>query len=301
MQTCKGTIAIIILGIAITVFVMGNVAVAGDSLQVDSTSLHVYRDGLTHVSQSISVDQIASTVNVELLSDDVENVLILDENQMVVDFTIDGSNLTIISLGEKQVNLEYDTVALTKKEAETWTIVTGSPYELTVSLPTNATLFYLNEMPSAINTVDSEIRLTLTPGNWEISYTLPLVSQETNENNQDTSGATDTTAPFNPLIIFSIIAIAAISTSTFMIIKRKHNKKPNMKKVLKSNPQLQPDDQKIIQFLIEKGGTAFEAEIRERFPDMPRTSLWRLVRRLERLDIVEINKIGLENQVKLKK
>jgi uncharacterized membrane protein len=34
---------------------------------------------------------------------------------------------------------------------------------------------------------------------------------------------------------------------------------------------------------------------------MPRTTLWRLVRRLEGLEIVEVKKIGLENQVQLKK
>jgi uncharacterized membrane protein len=54
-------------------------------------------------------------------------------------------------------------------------------------------------------------------------------------------------------------------------------------------------------FLAEKEGKAFEAEIRQRFPDMPRTSLWRLIRRLEGLEIVEVKKIGLENQVQLKK
>jgi uncharacterized membrane protein len=64
---------------------------------------------------------------------------------------------------------------------------------------------------------------------------------------------------------------------------------------------LKKEDREVIEFLAEKDGKAFEAEIRERFPDMPRTSLWRLVRRLERLEIVEIKKIGLENQVALKK
>ena len=70
---------------------------------------------------------------------------------------------------------------------------------------------------------------------------------------------------------------------------------------MKAHPHLKKEDKEVIEFLSEKGGQAFEAEIRERFPDMPRTSLWRLVRRLERLEIVEVKKIGLENQVQLKK
>ena len=296
MQARKGTTAILILWVAISILALGNITVAASSFQVDTTNLQVYRDGLTHVSQSISVDTLASSITIELLSDSVENVLVLDESQMPFDFTVNGSNITILTLGEEQVTLDYDTLALTKKDAETWTLLTDGSYDLLVSLPTNATLLYLNKMPSAINTLADGISLTLPSGSWEISYTLPLVTQETSEN----SGAvTDLLSPFNLLLILSVVAAAVICVSAFMLLKR--HKKPSVKRVLKTNPQLQPDDQKIIEFLIEKEGKAFEAEIRERFPDMPRTSLWRLVRRLERLDIVEINKIGLENQVKLKK
>jgi hypothetical protein len=38
-----------------------------------------------------------------------------------------------------------------------------------------------------------------------------------------------------------------------------------------------------------------------RYFDVPRTSLWRLVRQLEGLELVEIKRIGLENEVHLKK
>ncbi len=57
----------------------------------------------------------------------------------------------------------------------------------------------------------------------------------------------------------------------------------------------------MIQFIAERGGKALEAEIREAFPDLPRTTLWRLVRRLEKMEIVSIKKVGLQNQVELKK
>ena len=89
-----------------------------------------------------------------------------------------------------------------------------------------------------------------------------------------------------------------ISTAKIYVKRRKG---PNVDKILKTNPQLKQEDREVIKFLAEKDGKAFEAEIREQFPDMPRTSLWRLVRRLERLEIVEVKRIGLENQVQLKK
>ena len=56
----------------------------------------------------------------------------------------------------------------------------------------------------------------------------------------------------------------------------------------------------VIRFLAENERKVFESVIREKFPDIPRTSLWRLVKRLEKLEIIKVKKIGLENQVELK-
>jgi uncharacterized membrane protein len=94
------------------------------------------------------------------------------------------------------------------------------------------------------------------------------------------------------------VATCGFGLSALFLVRRK---RISIKKTLKNNPNLSKDDIAVIEFLAEKDGKAFEAEIRQRFPDMPRTSLWRLVRRLEGLEIVEIKRIGLENQVQLRK
>ena len=79
------------------------------------------------------------------------------------------------------------------------------------------------------------------------------------------------------------------------------NNSPLNKKIFKIHQQLNREEKEVIKFLAEKQGNAFEAEIREHFPDLPRTSLWRLVRRLEKLEIVKVKKIGNENRVELRK
>jgi len=99
-------------------------------------------------------------------------------------------------------------------------------------------------------------------------------------------------------IAVALIAVAAIVVAVFFLLKKQ---KPNAEKIVKLHPQLNQEEQNVIQFLAENEGKAFESQIRERFPEIPRTSLWRLVRRLEKLDIIKIKKIGLENQVELKK
>jgi uncharacterized membrane protein len=294
MNLCDRRVIFAVMAI-IMLISFATVSAAGESLfEVESMSLIVYRDGLVHVTQTVIVNELSPEVTLPLLSSSIENAIVLDENQMAVDYEIIGGNLTVFTLGAERILVEYDTISLTKKEAEVWTLIADNPYNLTVFLPQNSTVIYLSEMPTAIDTSGTGITLSLYPGNWEISYVVPLLPQD------ELNGDEGPSASF-PIeyLIAAIVAVAAVVLSALIVVKRRRG--PNVEKILKANPQLKKEDKDVILFLAEKDGKAFEAEIRERFPDMPRTSLWRLVRRLERLEIVEVKRIGLENQVQLKK
>jgi uncharacterized membrane protein len=64
-------------------------------------------------------------------------------------------------------------------------------------------------------------------------------------------------------------------------------------------PYLRLEDKELLDFLVEKNGSAFESELRMKFV-LPRTSLWRLVKRLEREDLLIVRKIGGQNMISLK-
>jgi uncharacterized membrane protein len=295
MKICdQRAISVVIAILTLFSFTTATTVAAQSLFEVESIDFIVYRDGLVHITQASIVDELAPEVTLPLLSPSIENLIVLDENQLAVDYEINGGNLTIFTLGATRVLVEYDTIALTKKEAEVWTLVATNPYNLTVFLPQNATVIYLSKMPTAIDTSGTGIKLSLYPGQWEISYVLPVLPEDETTDN----GAPWTTTPIEYLIA-AIVAVTAVVLSAILIVRRRRG--PNVEKILKAHPELKKEDREVIEFLAEKDGKAFEAEIRERFPDMPRTSLWRLVRRLERLEIVEIKKIGLENQVALKK
>jgi uncharacterized membrane protein len=294
MKLCnRRAIVVAVAILTLTSFATSTVT-AQSLFEVESVNLTVYRDGLVHVTQALTVDEFAPEITLPLLSSSIENVIVLDESELAVDYEINGEDFTVFTLGENRVLVEYDTVALTKKEAEVWTLITNSSYNLTVFLPQNSTVIYLSQMPTAIDTSGTAITLSLYPGQWEISYVLPLLPDDGTDDN----GTADSPIPIDYLIA-AIVAVVAVVISIILIIRRRRG--PNIEKTVKAHPQLKKEDKEVIEFLAEKGGKAFEAEIRERFPDMPRTSLWRLVRRLERLEIVEVKKIGLENQVQLKK
>lgn len=70
-------------------------------------------------------------------------------------------------------------------------------------------------------------------------------------------------------------------------------------RIFEEKPHLRQEDRDVLQFLAEKEGAAFESEVRMRF-QLPKTTVWRLVKRLEREELVEIRKAGGQNLIKLR-
>ena len=69
--------------------------------------------------------------------------------------------------------------------------------------------------------------------------------------------------------------------------------------VIRKKGNLKPEEKDILVYISEKEGAAFEGEIRNKFI-LPKTSLWRLIKRLERENLIEVTKIGGQNLIKLK-
>jgi len=105
------------------------------------------------------------------------------------------------------------------------------------------------------------------------------------------------------IIIIAIIAITALLSRRFK--KRKlpehHEEKKivDLKKIFKENPTLRYNDREILKFIAEKGGEALETEIREKFK-LPRTTAWRMTKRLQKEQIIDVQKIGEQNLLKIK-
>ncbi|MDZ7377198.1 MAG: winged helix-turn-helix transcriptional regulator, partial [candidate division KSB1 bacterium] len=64
--------------------------------------------------------------------------------------------------------------------------------------------------------------------------------------------------------------------------------------------ELRPEDKEVLQYLAGRGGRVLESELRQKFL-LPRTSVWRQVRRLERMGYVRVVKEGMQNAVELVK
>lgn len=342
---------------------------------IEFVELTVYRDGLVSVTQALTVNETFPSISIRLLTPSIENVIAFDENETVLDYELSGVDMTIFTLGSSRVLLEYDTISLTKKEAEVWTLILDVPYNVTVYLPEESTILYLNEMPTSLETEDERIIISLFPGEWEISYalavTLPVafrvsdltvsptevdiggeitisakvtnigeeegsytvvleIDQEVENSKTVTLAAgASTTVEFRvlkedagtysvevaglnsaftvkeapppvPIPIAYTVGIAVLGAviAGFILLKRRP---PGPEKILRKHFDLRPEDRDVVRFISERGGKVLEAEIRGRFQELPRTTLWRLIKRLEKMEIVTVSKIGLQNQIELRK
>jgi uncharacterized membrane protein len=74
----------------------------------------------------------------------------------------------------------------------------------------------------------------------------------------------------------------------------------DLKAIFRDHADLRMDDKEVIRFIAECGGEAFAFEIRERF-NIPRSSAWRMIRRLVGMEVVEEVKVGNQSLIKIRK
>ncbi|MFC1802709.1 helix-turn-helix transcriptional regulator [Thermoproteota archaeon] len=72
-----------------------------------------------------------------------------------------------------------------------------------------------------------------------------------------------------------------------------------LERLFEEHPELRLDDREVLKFLAENDGEAFAYDIRERF-DIPRTSAWRMIQRLQRYEVVDERKIGGQSLIRIK-
>jgi len=256
---------------------------------IQETSVTIYRDGFVHVKMVMTTEENLASITIPLLSPDVSNVLVFDEAGEALDYDINVSvsgnikeaSIEIYSLGASAVKLEYDTSALTSKLGSLWTFAVSAPFELSVYLPENSTVMYLNVPPKSISTEGQRIKIEFYPGYCEVSYEIGPQSQP-----QPSPGTSE------QALIWYAIAGGAIFAVLILIVIYLRMQRAKIS-------SLKDEEKRVIEFIRKNGNRALEAELREAFPDIPRTTMWRLLKRLERQGIIRIKRVGLQNLVEL--
>lgn len=283
------------------VFLFGTVSAATE-IESQNTVLTAYLDGFIQVSQNIELSQPSLSINMTLLGDTRENLMVTDEKGLPLEYSITGNSAKISNIGSSEVNISYLTQDLTSKMGQYWTVSTNYPESIVLVMPKNASIISLSCVPDLIENSEGFLTLTMPPGNNEVTYTAEhSIFEQTN--------IIDNAGGFE---LWQIITIASLSLAIVLSLagwRLLKNKKPKPKtqtqdilaevdidKLLNKNRELRQDEIKVVRFLANNHGKAFESELFELL-NLPRTTTWRLIRRLEGMEIVIVKKSRRQNIV----
>ena len=272
--------------------------------------LIIYSDGSTHVSTQIDVDPLEPDFELDLFGKSIDNFVAVGDAGFLLSEKIIEDKAMIDTFGSSSIIIDYDIHDLISKEGRVWTFSFDSPSDYTVLMPKNSVIVGINGLPNNMEIVDEQTKLNLTTGLSEINYifgtpinqTIPDESQFNYVNDIVIVGAI-TAAVIGGILMLkrkqqkslpSIIQTESISE------KQIETKSIDTETIFSFRPEMREDDKEIVKFISNNGGQALESELRKKFLQ-PRTTMWRAVKRLERLGVIEIAKKDLQNLVKLKK
>ena len=238
-----------------------------------------------------------------------KNSVIIGMNVSPLDMqTVDDQSLISLPSGSSEIN--YIIGVLGTSQTATVAIQKAQDFINTITstgIQTSMALAKLQEAKADFN-----------QGKFSDAESLANAAKSLALQEQQTINSPPKTSSDNfPIYLLIVVIIIAAGATGFVIMKRTSSKSssntltlneipqnnyiaPDKETIYKLKPELRQDDKEIVAFISEKGGQVFESELRKKFL-MPRTTMWRAVKRLEREDVIEIEKVDQQNLIKLRK
>lgn len=254
-------------------------------------TLMVYRDGYVGVDIKIVPDEYTAQVSIPLPGNTYESLFVVDEEGNPLDYSVEGGTMVINTGDASLVEVSYYTPDLTTKTGPVWTLSLNSSVPFTVVLPEGTTIVDLSDVPLSI----AGENITMPSGNQSISYVL---SASVNVEGPPPSGSS-----YAPAMAIVLLLLAVLTAGAYLRRPRKKvEEKPldrdaYLKKM--EGFELNDYERNALLYILEKGGRASQAEIRKVL-DIPKTTAWRMFKRLEKQGLVKIVKGSKENWVELK-
>ena len=295
--------------------------------------LAVYPDGTVHVSTLIDTDPLDPDLELDLYGTAVDNFVAVGQDGFLLRAEITGGTALVETFGSSEISAEYDIHDLVSKTGRVWTFSLDSPVDFTLLLPENSAIVSMTNLPINMGIVGDQNQLTLPAGDTEVDYLFsthadPAVPQDPENPDYAVYG-----------IVGGVAAAVAAATAAAVLVAARAKQKPprreepqvvpsstsspppavaaavpvaaplpsapakpeppDAESILRARQDIRDDDKEIVRFISENGGQALESELRKKFLQ-PRTTMWRAVKRLERNEIIEIEKKDMQNLVKLR-
>ena len=268
--------------------------------------LIIQSDGSTHISSHIDVD--SSNLELSLFGSSIDNFIAIGENDSILSGDIIDDKAIIDTLGSSSVTVDYDIHDLISKEGRVWTFSFNSPLNYSLLMPENSVIVGMSVLPNNMKQIDEQIKLELFSGPTQIDYIFGIIPESTTNQREYTLDFMTMGLIFGLIVTASITAVILIkkkqskSSQVYVAELSKKQSEPeslDTHTIFNLRPEMREDDKEIVKFISKNGGQVFESDLRKKFLQ-PRTTMWRAVKRLERLGVVEIYKKDLLNMVKLR-
>ena len=140
--------------------------------------LTVYADGVADVEYKVNLDPTLARATVQVFGLLLNDLLIINQDGSPLTYTINGSVLTIDSLGSTIATISYNTQDLTLKTGSIWSLNITAPTTVNILLPLGSTIISMSDIPLEIGTVDGKPYLSLVEGDVSVSYLLGAVGSK---------------------------------------------------------------------------------------------------------------------------
>ena len=272
--------------------------------------LIINTDGSTNISSQIDVD--SSNFELSLFGPSIDNFVAIGSDGTTLSDEIIEDKAIIQTDDYSSITVNYDIHDLISKEGRIWTFSFDSPTSYSLLMPENSVIVGMNILPENMEQLDSQIKLEIPTGPAQIDYIFSTPVE---------IPTTPSESSFDSVTIGLIVGPIAAAAIAGVIVAKKRQSKPQLQTeviqtetiqtpkpttdsltpdaIFNLRPDMREDDKEIVKFISENDGEVFESELRKKFLQ-PRTTMWRAVKRLERLGVVEIYKKDLLNMVKLR-
>jgi len=253
--------------------------------------INLYETGLARVTYRVSAP-LNFSVSLPLVGVPEESygVLVLDENGEPLAYEIDEAemSITVALLNSSEAIITYYTNSITAKLGNEWTVNCSPPLQATLVLPANASLLYVNPLPSEVRVEGDRLVLTFKPGPLLVKYMYIYRVPEGGGGAPGGGGEGGTQSAWlqQAMLMLAAVLFLAVISFALLYIRRR------------GAPGEAEEEREIIEALRKMGGGAFQSELRD-YLGLPNTSLWRKLRNLERKGLVKIEKRAGRNYVRL--
>ncbi|MBS1268665.1 MAG: hypothetical protein MAG458_01397 [Nitrosopumilus sp.] len=131
-------------------------------------------NGDATITHYLTPQSTVSAITIGTISEDISNILAVDENGIILDTTLQGNNLQITTLGATTVQLSYDSQIATN-DSGIWKVTYTSDEQTTIVLPELTNIVSVNNIPLDM----SDDMLVMPSGDISLSFTIrEVVAQD---------------------------------------------------------------------------------------------------------------------------